>query len=155
MAGAPQLKKIVTFVLFMKYLKTITSVILAVLVLVSSSSFTVNMHLCGGSLQSVSLIEEAAPCPMEVQLPPCHKGIAKQKSDCCQDSHFAFEGKDFSYSFHDLNNVVSLNSDYSIVLPYIMDIVETELVIAASDYLTYTPPIFERDIPLLIQSFLI
>jgi hypothetical protein len=139
----------------MKYVKHITSVILAVLVLVSSSSFTLNMHLCGGSLQSVSLIEDATPCPMEVQLPPCHKNIAKQKSDCCQDSHFAFEGKDFNYSFQDLNNVTSLHSDYSVVLPYLMEVVETELASAASDYLPYKPPILERDIPVLTQSFLI
>jgi hypothetical protein len=139
----------------MNYLKTITSVILAVLVLVSSSSFTVNMHLCGGELQSVSIIEDAASCPMEVQLPPCHRNMAKQKSDCCQDSHLAFEGKDFNYAFKEFKDVITSGSEVSVILPYIMEVVETELVLTAADFLPYKPPIVQRDIPVLIQSFLI
>ena len=92
---------------------------------------------------------------MEVNLPPCHKNMAKQKSDCCQDSHMAFEGKDFNYSIKTINEVVSFTAGFIVELPFIMEIVQTNEVLTSSNYIPYKPPIVERDIPVLVQSFLI
>ena len=139
----------------MKLLKSILSCSLAFIVLVSSSSFVVNMHFCGGHVQSVSLIEEAAPCPMEVQLPPCHKKMAIKKSGCCEDTHVAFEGKDFNAKLHDFSMLAwhAMNSVAN--LPLIMEVVQVNEALAYSSHIPYKPPIVERDIPVLIQSFLI
>lgn len=139
----------------MKFLRSIVSVSLALMVLVSSSSFVVNMHFCGGQIQSVTLIEEAAPCPMEVNLPPCHRNMAKQMNDCCEDGHLAFEGKDFNYSFKALNEVVVLAAGFVAELPFIMEVIQVNEALTASNYIPYKPPIVERDIPVLVQSFLI
>lgn len=139
----------------MKSLSPILSVMLALLVLVSSSSFTVNMHFCGGQVQSVSLIEEAAPCPMEVQLPPCHKKMAVKKSGCCEDKHVAYEGKDFNTQVNDFSMLTWQTINWVAALPVIMEVIQVNEALAFSNYTPYKPPIVGRDIPVLVQSFLI
>ena len=139
----------------MKLLKPIVSSMIALLVLVSSSSFMVNMHFCGGHVQSFSLIEEAASCPMEVQLPPCHKKMAVKKSGCCEDKHVAFEGKDFNTQVQDFSMLTWQTINYVGSLPIIMEVIQVNEALAFSNHTPYKPPIVERDIPVLVQSFLI
>jgi hypothetical protein len=139
----------------MKVLKPIVSISLALLVLVSSSSFMVNMHFCGGQMQSVSLIEEAAACPMEVNLPPCHKKMEIKKSGCCEDKHVAFEGKDFNAKIQDFSLLNWQAINWVASLPVIMEVIQINEALAFSNYTPYKPPIVERDIPVLKQSFLI
>ncbi len=131
------------------------SSILALLVLVSSSSFMVNMHFCGGHMQSVSLIEDAAPCPMEVELPPCHKKMEVRKSGCCEDKHVAFEGKDFSTKVQDFSLLTWQAINWVAALPVIMEVIQVNEALAFSNHIPYKPPIVERDLPVLKQSFLI
>lgn len=138
----------------MKSLSPILSVMLALLVLVSSSSFMVNMHFCGGHVQSISLVNEAAPCPMEVQLPPCHKEMAVKKSGCCEDKHVAFEGKDFNAKVQDFSLLNWQAINWVVTLP-IMEVIQVNEALAFSNHTPYKPPIVERDIPVLVQSFLI
>jgi hypothetical protein len=139
----------------MKFLKSIVSSILALMVLVSSSSFMVNMHFCGGHVQSVSLIEEADACPMEVQLPPCHKKMAIKKSGCCEDKQVTFEGKDFNTQIQDFSLLTSHFSNWAAIFPMIMEVIQVNEVLAFSNHTPYRPPIVQRDIPVLVQSFLI
>lgn len=139
----------------MKIVKPIVSFLLALLVLVSSSSFMVNMHFCGGHMQSVSLIEEAAPCPMEVELPACHKKMEVKKSGCCEDKHVAFEGKDFSAKVQDFSLLNWQAINWIASLPVIMEVIQVNEALAFSNHIPYKPPIVERDLPVLKQSFLI
>ncbi len=126
---------------------------LALLVFASSSSFMVNMHYCGGHVQSVSLIEKATPCPMEVQLPPCHKKETLQ-SGCCEDKGLAFEGKDFSSQVKDMTSFTSMAGWVS-ELPLIMEIIQITESVTSNSHTAYRPPIVERDITVLVQTFLI
>lgn len=139
----------------MKLLKSIVSSLLALLVLVSSSSFMVNMHFCGGHVQSVSLIEKATPCPMEVQLPPCHKKMAVKKSGCCEDKQVAFEGKDFNTQIQYFSMLTWQSINWVATLPVIMEVIQVNESLAFTNHTPYKPPIVERDIPVLVQSFLI
>lgn len=135
----------------MKALRTIVSLSLAVLVLVASSSFTVNMHLCGGSLQSMSLIEKAAPCPMEVNTPPCHKTFTKRMA-CCDDEQFVFEGKDFKV--HESAGFQPVQQAWVIDLRVLAVIIPAASSLVAH-HSQYKPPLLQHDIPVLIQSLLI
>lgn len=135
----------------MKFLKPIVCSVLALLVLVSSSSFTINMHFCGGSVQSVSLIEKATPCPMEVKTPPCHKAFAK-RSSCCDDEQFLYQGQDFKN--HEVANIQVVQQAWVIELPVLAQIVPIATA-KFSHYTLYKPPLLQHDIPVLIQSFLI
>lgn len=68
---------------------------LALLVLVSGTSFMVGVHHCNGHIASVALFSKADPCPMEQQLPPCHKAM---KKSCCSDERIVHESEDFKPS---------------------------------------------------------
>jgi hypothetical protein len=136
-------------------MKPIVSSLLALMVLISSSSFMVNMHFCGGHMQSVSLIADADPCPMEVQLPPCHKKMAVKKSGCCEDKHVVFEGKDFNAQLQDFSALHWPASSFVVSLPLIMEVIQVNEALSFSNHTPYKPPIVERDIPVLVQSFLI
>jgi hypothetical protein len=134
----------------MKIIRSIVSLALACMVLVASSSFTVNMHLCGGSVQSVSLIEKATPCPMEVNTPPCHKAIAKRA--CCDDEQFLYQGQDFKN--HEIVKIQDVQQAWVVDVPVLTQIAPTSLA-SFLDYTFYKPPLLQHDIPVLIQSFLI
>lgn len=135
----------------MKALKNILSVSLALLVLVASSSFTVNMHVCGGAVQSLAVIEKATPCPMELNAPACHKDLVKSK--CCQDEVFQYEGQDFKV--HEHETLLTTNSSWVVELPLIMEIVSPTVTTYTLSDTVYKPPLLQHDIPVLIQSFLI
>jgi hypothetical protein len=75
----------------MKALRTISPICLAVLVLVSSSSFVVNAHFCGNSLESVSLFSPIGGCESKIVMPPCHKPA---KHSCCDDKTIVHESQD-------------------------------------------------------------
>jgi hypothetical protein len=134
----------------MKALRSIVSLALAALVLVASSSFTVNMHLCGGSVQSVSLIEKATPCPMEINTPPCHKAFAKRS--CCDDEQFTYSGQDFKNQ--QAATVQIAQQAWVSDLPVLAQVVPVASV-SYPHHTFYKPPLLQHDIPVLIQSFLI
>ena len=81
--------------------------------------------------------------------------MAIKKSGCCEDTHVAFEGKDFNAKLHDFSMLAwhAMNSVAN--LPLIMEVVQVNEALAYSSHIPYKPPIVERDIPVLIQSFLI
>ncbi len=66
---------------------------MAVLVLVSTTSFTVNMHYCGGELVDSALLVQAEGCGMETDM---HKqkteGEAVDQQRCCAEKEMVFEG---------------------------------------------------------------
>jgi hypothetical protein len=110
------------------------------------------MHFCGGQVQSLSLIEDAASCPMEANLPPCHKQMVKQ-NNCCENSHLSYEGKYFSYEFNDFH--FNAFAGFVIDLPVVMELPQLSGSVTDIHSTPYKPPVIERDIPVLIQSFLI
>lgn len=75
----------------MKRLRPIFSVLLALLVLISGTSFMVGVHHCGGHVASVALFTKAEPCPMETRVPPCHKPM----KSCCSDESIVHDSEDF------------------------------------------------------------
>ena len=79
----------------MKYYRSIVSVVLTVLVLFSSSSFIVGIHLCCGHVQDVALFSPAEDCGMGKAMPPCHQPSSKT---CCENEAIVHSGDDFKAS---------------------------------------------------------
>lgn len=77
----------------MKKFRSILSIVLAALVLVSSTSFIVGMHYCSGEIQHIALFTKAESCEMEMSMPPCHR---QDKSSCCDDETVIHSGEDFN-----------------------------------------------------------
>jgi len=79
----------------MKLLKPIVAIVFAFLVFLSSTSFVVGVHYCGGKVKDVQFLELADGCGHN-QLPPCHRQLM---SNCCKDEVIQHEGQGFENVF--------------------------------------------------------
>lgn len=134
----------------MNALKSIFSALLALIVLVSTTSFTIDKHLCMGRVQSVAILHDAAPCPMEMMAESGMNGM----DDCCQDTQTKIEGNDLQ-----VKNLKPVSIEYqSLWVATVAHLIETFDLESASTYVAhplYKPPLLDQDVPVLIQSFLI
>ena len=135
----------------MKAIRSISAVVLAVLVLLSSTSFMVGMHLCQGEIQNVALFSKADGCEMEQRLPPCHR---HEKAPCCDDETIINSADDFKASVT-YDQPAAQNSTF-IARPFVLI---SELIPATSvarlKYYNYDPPLRSHDLTVEHQVFLI
>jgi hypothetical protein len=135
----------------MKGFRTILSVTLALLVLVSSTSFMVGMHLCSGEVQNVALFSKAQACEKEMKMPPCHR---HQTSSCCDDEIINHEGEDFNA----VSSEVSI-PPVSVVAIAPPAILLSEIIpvnyISKAKYFNYDTPLRACDRTVAHQVFLI
>jgi hypothetical protein len=132
-------------------LHKIFSVSLALLVLFSTVSFTIEKHFCGNTLVDVSLFTEADKCKMEameIEL----ENITKKP--CCKDTVDLIEGQDelninSNDSFKLINKIVVT----TFVLTY-LNLYE-ELPTQIIPHKNYSPPNLVFDRQVLDQVFLI
>lgn len=120
---------------------------MALLVLFSTVSFTVEKHFCGDVLVDVSMFAEAEKCEMEAL-------EILLKKTCCKDEVDVFEGQDELKvsAFEDLDFeqqqfVVAFTYSYLNGFESI-----TKQIIANKDY---SPPNLVADIQVLDQVFII
>lgn len=121
---------------------------MALLVLFSTMSFTVDKHFCGSYLVDQAVFSEAEDCGMEH---PVEGGMTEE--DGCRDQKVSVEGqKDLKISFHDLDlpQQVFLSSfTYSYVELFI------ELPPQFIPFSDYSPPLLVIDFQVLHETFLI
>jgi hypothetical protein len=134
----------------MKAIRSISAILLALLVLVSSTSFGVGMHICMGEVQNVALFGKAESCHQE-KLPPCHKPI---KPACCQDEVVYHEGTDFKTSIEHVNIVAPAPVDIDVPMIFISEVIPAS-PIARTRYYNYDPPLRPCDLTVEHQVFLI
>lgn len=70
----------------------IASFLLAIVVLFSTMSFTIDKHYCGTMLVDVAINAKAKTCGMEVTLSP--EQVRAGKKSCCQNEHIVILGQD-------------------------------------------------------------
>ncbi|MBG7611583.1 hypothetical protein IU405_04895 [Polaribacter sp. BAL334] len=127
----------------------ITSFALALFVLFSTLSFTVEKHFCGEFLMDVSFTGEAADCGMDMEK------VAKTKQkNCCKDEIFHIEGQDelqqFSYSDFDLEKqqfVLAFYQSYQELF--------VQKIAKKTFYKDFSPPDIPKDYQVLYQTFII
>jgi hypothetical protein len=141
------------FTKLMKAIRSILSILIASVILVSTTSFTISMHMCGGRIASIALLDKAAPCFME-QLPPCHQQLMK-KMGCCEDHELKFEGKDLSSKVQEIVQLQHQQFSWSLDLPVIYREVLSSEPASRISFAYYSPPLLDQDITLFKQSFLI
>jgi len=132
---------------------------LVLLLLVSSTGISVGMHLCGGKIQDLNFFGKAEHCPMEQKqdvLPPCHQPQKKQvkNTSCCENHNFVVQrldaGTDTKIALHKAADLKLLAA----IKVVILQLYAPEKATAPA-YVLYTSPPLARDIPVLVQSFLI
>jgi hypothetical protein len=135
----------------MKVLKTISVFALAFLVLVSSSSFMVDVHLCKGKIWDMGLLSNAADCGMTRDLPPCHKQML---ASCCDDETIVHEGEGFKASSSDITVAASTALD-AVSPDVVLSEVVPSILFLQPDYYNYDPPLRSHDLTVSHSVFLI
>jgi len=126
----------------MKVFRVISALVLAILVLVSSTNFLVGIHFCMGDVQNVTLFSESSGCEMPKKIiPPCHKHV---QEPCCDDETVVHESDDVFASQNEAT-VVGPDSLHLAALPvFIADIVPSN-TLAQTYRPLYDPPLRSPD----------
>jgi hypothetical protein len=135
----------------MKLFRAISSILLAFLVLVSSTSFMVGIHLCAGEVQNVALFAKAEGCEMEKSQPPCHRHM---KAPCCEDETVIHSSDDVKSSVFHVNIMAPAPVDMDQPLVLISEVIPTA-PFSRIKYYNYDPPLRSYDITVEQQVFLI
>jgi hypothetical protein len=69
-----------------------TSILMALVVLFTTTSFTVDMHYCGDTLVDTAIFYKVKTCGMEMKKPSA-KGCSITKKECCSDKQFVVDGQ--------------------------------------------------------------
>lgn len=121
------------------------SVAMALLVLFSTLSFTVDKHFCGSILVDKAIFSEAKTCGMEME--------SSEEDSCCSHQQIAVEGQDelkHTFESFDLDQQVFLaGSGYSYI--FIFEEAPREIL----PFQDYSPPLLVTDIQVRDQVFLI
>lgn len=131
---------------------------MAILILVSATGFSVHAHTCAGELQDFAFYTKAKSCPMEVQLKPsCHAaGHAEtlQKEPCCENHAYRLDQHDLSTeqtSFKIFKPEIKL---VALACSFVLPLLQAKTADKVIPEVYQHPPIV-RDIPVLVQSFLL
>lgn len=133
-------------------MKKIFSILLAVVFFLSSTGFTISSHKCGGRIhkQHINFTAEDLSCGMEdEESKSC--GTNSIEDDCCQNEFQTFKVTD-QFQVSNGGDV-----DAYFFIGYVYAAIQL-LIIESTDYSeckNYKPPLPDKDIPVLIQSFLI
>lgn len=117
-----------------------------------------SVHLCMGEIDSIVFSKETKHCEMATQPAPCDNEKHHQhehpssEADCCENHVVNVEGQDkitktASFATPDLQFVAILYA----VVTYLL----AQPSVDTTFYKAYSPPLIERDIPVLFQSFLL
>jgi len=131
----------------------IFSVILSLVILTTSMGFTVSSHICGGKkVKTVFSVGVAdVSCGMEKKANDC-SSKKQMKKNCCEDEVQLIQN-DKDYIQQITNFDFSPNFLIAFVTTYV-ELFENETT-EIDFFSDHSPPPLIRDIPVLIQSFLI
>jgi|TARA_B110000238_G_scaffold196967_1_gene238672 hypothetical protein len=132
-----------------KILFKIASISLAILVLFSTLSFTVEKHYCGNFLMDVAYVGHTDGCGMEMNAP-----ITTMKKNCCKDEIQKIEGQDELQQNVDVALVLKGAKDYIPSINITKDLFQ-ETTTREFGFEDFSPPDIPINYQVLFQSFLI
>lgn len=124
-------------------MKSVYSIFLASLVLVATSGVAVSTHYCGSHIASVSLLGDGG----------CSCDGMQNTHGCCHTDRAFFQVDD-DYSVTPVQTLNLSSASHFSLLIYRLSL-EFDFNIHNVVYANYKPPLPDKDIPVLIQSFLI
>lgn len=125
---------------------------MAIVVLLSTMSFTLDMHYCGDTLVDIAVFKKAETCGMEMQKSISENCSIKRKN-CCSDKQFLIDGQDElkqSNSILSFDQYISITSFIYSYINLFEDVEEDKTL-----YRNYKPPLVVRDIYKLDETYLI
>ncbi|PNW25909.1 HYC_CC_PP family protein [Formosa algae] len=131
----------------------ITAIFMAFVVLISTLSFSVDMHYCGDTLVDVAVFKDAEACVMDnMQTTPYESSITK--TGCCTDHKVVVNGQDELQSSPDQLSVDHqlFITTFAYVYQHLLFESLPKQIIPFQDY---HPPILVTDMQLEYDTFLI
>lgn len=125
---------------------------MAIVVLFSTLSITVNMHYCGDTLVETAVFQKAKGCGMDMQTPST-EGCAITKKNCCKNEQLVVDGQDELQLQVDKITFDHQTFITSFIYTYI-DLFE-DLDNNNATYQAYKPPLVTRQLYKLDESYLI
>lgn len=137
----------------MKFFRTIFTPILAILVFLNATSFSMSMHLCMGEVKNLAFFQTADACE-NARFPINKEDTCEHinTKNCCEDRTVLIEGNQelVTETLDTFKNLDSIAVVYAVLISLVSRSSET-----TDSFETYIPPLILKDIPVLIQSFLI
>ena len=135
-----------------KGFQKIASILMTVVVLFSTLSFTVDLHYCGDTLVETAVFHKAKGCGMEMQKPST-EDCAVIKSNCCSNNQIVVEGQDElqlsleKISFEKQQFITSFIFSYINLFESVKE--------NTNSYEDYRPPIVVKELYKLDETYLI
>ncbi|MBL4624973.1 MAG: hypothetical protein JKY42_07525 [Flavobacteriales bacterium] len=128
----------------MKQVQKITTVLLAALIMVGTTGFTVEKFYCGTYLKSIHVFTSPTPCCIKTNTleGKCRTETEYIKAEIASDLPV-------------LSHSLAYPAISSILLSKLSSVSIPSQKIVLVKYLNYKPPLVLRDIQVLVQSFLI
>jgi hypothetical protein len=128
---------------------------MALIVLFSTMSFSVDMHYCGDHLVDFSLSEKVDTCMMKAELSKSSSecAVMDMEMDCCSDVEIVIDGQDdLKISFEQLTFDQQLFvASFAYTYINLFERLDENII----PFKDYSPPPLIRDIQILDQTFLI
>lgn len=138
-------------------LHKITSTLMALMVLLSTMSFSVDMHYCGGHLVDFSMFDKVDSCMMKAvkskDFNSCKMMGMESEASCCSDVEVTIEGQDDLKI--PLDNLTFEQQQFVLSFTYSFINLYKEANENIVLYKDYVPPPLLRDVQILDQTFLI
>lgn len=130
---------------------------MAFLMFLTSTGLSVDMHYCGHKLKTVSLISTADPCYKDSGECPSSPSENNQMapSSCCRNHTLTLDSGAEEYAPSSPVVLQKINAGMIAVLTAVILPTSGENTAETHKFLSYKPPLPDRDIPVLCQSFLI
>jgi len=143
------------------------SLVMAVLLFISSSGISMDMHFCQGKLKRVSFIGSAKTCAEMAAMmkhcsskkgKSCHNGAKSCSADgthkgCCENESLSFDLDIDNIDIQNFNSSV-LEIDFNVLSKFQLVSIPN-LQIKLLQFEEYIPPLSRKDLTVLYQSFLI
>ena len=125
------------------------SLVLSLILLISTFSFTVESHFCGDHLVDIAVFSTVDGCSMEMKAKTSQEEKITKKG-CCKDvAHFVEGNSIEQQAIHELN----LSQVY-FVTSFVLSSQETLANTTCDDsFYQYIPPLVNRDITVLFENF--
>ncbi|WBX71393.1 hypothetical protein PG912_00900 [Tenacibaculum retecalamus] len=125
---------------------------MALVVLLSTMSFTIDMHYCGGTLVDTEIFQKAKTCGMEMQESQT-KDCSITKKNCCNDKQTVIDSQnELKLSFETLS-FEQQQFVASFIYTYINLFKDADEDI--NSYRDYAPPLVVRELYKLDETYLI
>lgn len=130
----------------------ILSFVLAFALLFGTTSFSLDIHYCGDKLIDMSFLGKAQPCRYMSKEIPSEKCLMTDES-CCSNIKIVKKGNDeFKQALPDLNfNTFTFINTFFYSYINLFEGLEEHFI----PFDKYTPPILQKDIQVLHETFLI